>query len=378
MNPSKFKMSEIGTIPDEWNVTTLGEVLQIGNGRDYKHLGHGPVPVYGTGGVMTYVNDYLYEGPTVCIGRKGTIDQPQYHEGKVWTVDTLFYTHSFKGVIPKYLYFLFSRIDWLSYNSATGVPSLTSKAISGIQIPVPSLPEQKKIAEALSDIDALLSSMDRLIEKKRAIKQGAMQQLLAGKKRLAGFTGKWMEKRLGEIADFVTATTPTAAIDLKWYIGTENMLADKAGVIQNDAEVPYKAVREYLKGDVLVSNIRPYLKKIWLADRDGGCSTDVLVIRTHDSSICTSEFLAMMISDDAFFDFAMSNAVGTKMPRGDKKVLVNFGVKIPALDEQLAIAVVLSDMDTDIAALEKKRAKYEGIKQGMMQNLLTGKMRLGA
>lgn len=84
----------------------------------------------------------------------------------------------------------------------------------------------------------------------------------------------------------------------------------------------------------------------------------------------------MLISDDAFFDFAMSNAVGTKMPRGDKKVLVNFGVKLPSLAEQKAIAAVLSDMDAEIAALEAKRAKYERIKQGMMQELLTGKTRL--
>ena len=84
----------------------------------------------------------------------------------------------------------------------------------------------------------------------------------------------------------------------------------------------------------------------------------------------------MLISDDSFFDFAMANAVGTKMPRGDKKVLVNFEVKLPAIDEQKAIAAVLSDMDAEIAALETKRVKYESIKQGMMQELLTGNTRI--
>ena len=243
-------------------------------------------------------------------------------------------------------------------------------------IPVPPRPEQEKIAEALSDVDALLAAMTKLIEKNRAIKQGAMQELLTGKKRLAGFTGKWVEKRLGDVADFMTATTPTASIDLRWYIGTENMLADKAGVTQNFASVPYKVVREYIKGDVLTSNIRPYLKKIWLADRNGGCSTDVLVLRTHDRAVCIPEFLVMLVSDDAFFDFAMANAVGTKMPRGDKKVLVNFEVRLPSVPEQQAIASVLSDMDSEIVALEAEHAKYESIKQGMMQELLTGKTRL--
>ena len=88
-------------------VIRLGDCLKIGHGKDYKHLQEGNIPVYGTGGYMTSVSDYLHDGPTVCIGRKGTIDVPQYHEGKIWTVDTLFYTYDFIGVIPKYLYYVF-------------------------------------------------------------------------------------------------------------------------------------------------------------------------------------------------------------------------------------------------------------------------------
>ena len=187
---------------------------------------------------------------------------------------------------------------------------------------------------------------------------------------------EWEVKRLGDVADFMTATTPTASIDLRWYIGTENMLADKAGVTQNFASVPYKVVREYIKGDVLTSNIRPYLKKIWLADRNGGCSTDVLVLRTHDRAVCIPEFLVMLVSDDAFFDFAMANAVGTKMPRGDKKVLVNFEVRLPSVPEQQAIASALSDVDALLAAMTKLIEKKRAIKQGAMQELLTGKKRL--
>ena len=274
-----------------------------------------------------------------------------------------------------YLHWYYKVINWQIEDGGI-VSRLYNNNLRNSCIAIPPLPEQKAIAEALSDVDALLAAMTKLIEKKRAIKQGAMQQLLTGKKRLAGFTGKWVEKRLGDVADFMTATTPTASIDLRWYIGTENMLADKAGVTQNFASVPYKVVREYIKGDVLTSNIRPYLKKIWLADRNGGCSTDVLVLRTHDRAVCMPEFLVMLVSDDAFFDFAMANAVGTKMPRGDKKVLVNFEVRLPSVPEQKAIASVLSDMDAEIAALEAKRAKYESVKRGMMQELLTGKTRL--
>ena len=101
----------------EWKMVKLEDILRIGNGRDYKHLKSGDIPVYGTGGYMCSVSEYLYEGETVCIGRKGTIDVPQFHSGKIWTVDTLFYTHSFNGVYPKFIYeaiHVFLIIDELS------------------------------------------------------------------------------------------------------------------------------------------------------------------------------------------------------------------------------------------------------------------------
>ncbi len=182
----EFKQTELGPIPVDWEVKRLGDVAKIGNGKDYKHLPEGNVPVYGTGGLMTYVNACLYDGATVCIGRKGTIDEPQYHEGKIWTVDTLFYTYDFKGVDPKFLYYLFTRINWHSYNSATGVPSLTAVTILGIDISLPPLAEQQAIAAVLSDMDAEIAALEAKRAKYESIKQGMMQELLTGKTRLKG------------------------------------------------------------------------------------------------------------------------------------------------------------------------------------------------
>lgn len=395
MKTTKFKPSEVGLIPVEWEVKRLGDIADFVTATtplatiDLRWYIGTENMIADKAGVIQNDAEVPYKAVREYLKGDVLISNIRPYLKKIWLADRdggcstdvlVIRTHDCSICIPEFLAMLLSDDSFFAFAMANAVgtkmPRGDKNVLMNFQITLPSIPEQKAIAEALSDMDALLAAMTTLIEKKRAIKQGAMQDLLTGKKRLAGFAGKWIEKRLGEIADFVTATTPTATIDLKWYIGTENMLAEKVGVIQNDAEVPYKAVREYLKGDVLVSNIRPYLKKIWLADCDGGCSTDVLVIRTHDRSICIPEFLVMLISDDAFFDFAMSNAVGTKMPRGDKKVLVNFGVKLPTLAEQKAIAAVLSDMDAEIAALEAKRAKYERIKQGMMQELLTGKTRL--
>lgn len=395
MKTTKFKHSEVGPIPEEWEVKRLGEIGDVVTGstpprddmecwggnynwisaKDFKDKyivdSEEKVTTKGMAFCRLLPSDSVLVTCIASIGLNAIAKNPCATNQQINAVIC-------KACNNEYLYYQIeaAKDRMIELAGQTAVPIINKGDFENLMIPVPPRPEQEKIAEALSDMDALLAAMTKLIEKKRAVKQGAMQQLLTGQKRLAGFTGKWVEKRLGDVADFMTATTPTASIDLRWYIGTENMLADKAGVTQNFASVPYKVVREYIKGDVLTSNIRPYLKKIWLADRNGGCSTDVLVLRTHDRAVCIPEFLVMLVSDDAFFDFAMANAVGTKMPRGDKKVLVNFEVRLPSVPEQQAIASVLSDMDAEIAALEAKRAKYESIKQGMMQELLTGKTRL--
>lgn len=181
---AKMKQTELGEIPEDWEVKSLGEMLKIGHGKDYKNLKSGNVPVYGTGGYMTSVNDFLYEGETVCIGRKGTIDKPQYHSGKIWTVDTLFYTYDFKSLNPKYLFYKFCLIDWLSMNEASGVPSLTAKNIEDIQITIPTEEEQTAIANVLSSMDKEIETLNTKLEKYRNLKTAMMQQLLTGKVRL--------------------------------------------------------------------------------------------------------------------------------------------------------------------------------------------------
>ncbi len=179
-----YKQTELGLIPEDWEVKSLGEMLKIGHGKDYKNLKSGNVPVYGTGGYMTSVNDFLYEGETVCIGRKGTIDKPQYHSGRIWTVDTLFYTYDFKSLNPKYLFYKFCLIDWLSMNEASGVPSLTAKNIEDIQIVIPTEEEQNAIANVLSSMDKEIETLNTKLEKYRNLKTAMMQQLLTGKIRL--------------------------------------------------------------------------------------------------------------------------------------------------------------------------------------------------
>ncbi|MFC7526886.1 restriction endonuclease subunit S [Parapedobacter sp. GCM10030251] len=161
----------------EWEEKSFEKLFEIGNGRDYKHLHEGEVPVYGSGGYMLSVSDYLYDGESVCIGRKGTIDKPMFLIGKFWTVDTLFYTHSFKDCLPKYIYYVFQNTDWLKHNEAGGVPSLSKTNIYNIKTLIPKPREQQKIASCLSSLDAVITAQTEKIEQLKMHKKGLMQGL---------------------------------------------------------------------------------------------------------------------------------------------------------------------------------------------------------
>ena len=176
----------------EWHLCKISNILRIGNGRDYKHLAKGNIPVFGTGGYMTSVNDYLYDGETTFIGRKGTINKPYYYKGKFWTVDTLFYTHSFDGIMPHFVYCLFQTINWLKYNEASGVPSLSKDTIEKIKVHIPQIKEQQKISRLILLLDERIATQNKIIDKLQSLIKGISSKIFA--------TIKGFEYRMGDIA----------------------------------------------------------------------------------------------------------------------------------------------------------------------------------
>lgn len=194
---------------DAWKQKKLKELFEIGSGKDYKHLSTGEIPVYGSGGYMLSVDDYLYDGESVCIGRKGTIDKPMLLNGKFWTVDTLFYTHSFKACSPRFIFSIFQNIDWLKHNEAGGVPSLSKTTINEITAYIPKPTEQQKIADCLSSLDDLITAQNQKVEALKQHKKGLMQQLFPAdgetvpKLRFTEFRNKlgWEEKQLKHACD---------------------------------------------------------------------------------------------------------------------------------------------------------------------------------
>ena len=255
-------------------------------------------------------------------------------------------------------------------------PNFGPYHLKQVLLPFPLPQEQRAIAAALSDADGLIGALDALIEKKRAIKQATMQQLLTGKKRLPGFEGEWETKRLGEVTSIrnqkvlpSNVDPDTLCVELE-HIGQGDGRLLEVSIAQNSTSSKYR----FFTGDVLFGRLRSYLRKYWLADRDGICTTEMWPLMADESRL-VSGFLYSTVQSDRFVE-AASISYGTHMPRADWNVMKNFEIHLPPLPEQTAIAAVLSDMDAEIAALERRREKAKQIKQGMMQQLLTGRIRL--
>ena len=175
----------------EWEVKRLGEALTICHGKNQREVAvaHGPFPILATGGQIGTASRPLFDEPSVLIGRKGTINQPQYMETPFWTVDTLFYCSMKDGNDAKFFYYRFCLIDWMQFNEASGVPSLNARTIEKIKILCPQPPEQVAIAAVLSDMDAEIAALEARRNKTRDLKQAMMQELLTGKTRLVAVGG---------------------------------------------------------------------------------------------------------------------------------------------------------------------------------------------
>lgn len=180
-------MQELLKPKERWVAKKLGDVLKVKHGKSQREVvdKNGHYPILASGGVIGRANKFLYNLPSVLIGRKGTIDVPQFMNSPFWTVDTLFYTEIFNDYDAKFIFYMFNLIDWYAYNEASGVPSLNAKTIELIEKYFPkTIEEQTRIAQILSDMDTEIFQLETQLSKYKMLKTGMMQELLTGKKRL--------------------------------------------------------------------------------------------------------------------------------------------------------------------------------------------------
>jgi len=177
---------------------------------------------------------------------------------------------------------------------------------------------------------------------------------------------EWKEYKLGEIATFISEKVSVKDISVENYISTENMVSDKGGITVATNKPLDGTITKYYPNNILVSNIRPYFKKIWFSNRDGGCSNDVLCFGANTKYI-TPQYLYFLLSQDVFFDYVMLGSKGCKMPRGDKSHIMNWDISLPPLPEQIRIASILSSLDDKIDLLHRENKTLEAMAETLFR-----------
>jgi len=256
-------------------------------------------------------------------------------------------------------YAMNASIAQMRQNSTMGVFSaLTYQGLKSLSFLLPSHAMQKQISHSLSAIDAQISALRRLIAKQEAIKKATLKLLLTPKP-------GWQTVKLSKVTTEIKERIACARVALTDYVSTETLLQNCGGVSIASSAPSSGSCIKYEEGDILISNIRPYLKKIWQASHDGGCSNDVIVYRAN-AEIAT-DFLYQTLSADSFFEYDMAYATGTKMPRGDRLMMALYEFALPSLEEQRRITQALHAYDSIIANQKKQLAKMQQLKAGAMR-----------
>jgi type I restriction enzyme S subunit len=408
-----YKQTEVGVIPVNWELAKLRTLGELSRGkskhrpRDAKHLYGGQYPFIQTGDVRASqgrINQYqqtyseaglaqsrLWPAGTMCITIAASVAETGILNFSACFPDSIIgFIADDKKCDAFYIEYILRYMKNVIQNQATASTqdNINLGTFERLELPLPSLHEQRAITEALSDVDAQIAALDALIAKKRDIKQGAMQQLLTGQQRLPGFVGEWetfsiaksstLKARIGwqglttaeylETGDYCLITG-TDFIDGRIHWDTCHFV-EKVRFDQ-DRNIQLRI------GDVLVTKDGT-IGKVAYIDRlpsDATLNSGVFVIRPKNGEY-HSLFLYYILTSTVFDKFLLQLQAGSTINHLYQKDFVDFNFSTPSIEEQTAIATILSDMDADIAALEQQRDKTRDLKQGMMQELLTGKTRL--
>lgn len=396
-----YKQSDVGVIPDDWDAVPLSQTAKrITRGASPRPI-DSPVWFDSRSSVgwvrisdVTRSGRYLIE-TTQRLSKEGIRRSRPVPSGSLimsicatvgrpieTRIDTCihdgFVVFDQPSIDQSYLYHVLAALEpaWSKHGQTGSQMNLNTGLINGCLIPLPPTEtEQRAIAQALSDVDTLLATLDQMIAKKRDLKQAAMQQLLTKETRLPGFGGDWDVVEFGDIATIrnekiLCSSTPegTPCVELE-FIGQAN--GRLLGYIEATGASSKYSFKE---GDVLFGRLRAYLRKHWRATFDGVCSTEIWPLIPRNERLYGG-YLNLLVQMNSFVDAACVS-YGTHMPRSDWAVLGKFEVQLPSVPEQVAISASLSDMDAELETLENRLEKNRQLKQAMMQELLTGKTRL--
>lgn len=393
---------------NNWTDDYLGSLSKIIYGQSPKNIldDNGDCLVIGTGNDIRAGNNYLIDGETIIIGRKGTIDKPYYYRGRVWIIDTAYYLLPFDSIIPKYLFYFLCTVNLQNLNSSTGVPSLSRIDLEKINISFPSSKtEQRKIASILTTIDNIIEKTKDAIEKYKSIKQGMMQDLFTrgidprtGNLRpkyddapelykecvLGNIPKEWCYEKLENITNYIDyrGKTPPKSESGIFLITARNI---KNGFIDYEIskefipQIYYETTMSRGKpeiGDVIITTEAPLgnvaqidIKEIALAQR--------VIKYCGKKDIIINDFLKLALMSSRFQSALQEESTGSTVKGIKGSRMHKLKILFPSqLIEQKLIVKKIIFIDNNIETNNNELKKFIVIRQGLMQDLLTGKKRV--
>lgn len=309
-------------------------------------------PYYGAQGIVDYVNEYIFDGKYILVAEDGENLKSNNKAictlatGKYWVNNHAHIIKANKFNSTDYLFYKLNSINFAPYITGSAQPKLNKENLLNIELFVHSKIEQKKIARTLSAIDDKILTNNQINQELEAMaktlydfwfvqfdfpdENGKPYKTSGGKmvynqELKREIPEGWGVKKLSDLADYSTEKVSSKELNEDNFIGTDNMLSEMKGIITANYVPASGFSTQYRLGDILIANIRPYFKKIWLADKSGGCSADVLCIRPKKTR---SEFIFSSLARDDFFSYNVAGSKGSKMPRGDKKHIMEYLIPI--------------------------------------------------
>ena len=366
-----------------WTYKRLGDIAEIIHGKNQKDVisEDGQYPIYGSGGnVMGYATDYLCEANTTILGRKGSINNPQFITERFWNVDTAFGIFAKNGNDSKFIYYFIKSIDWSKKNTGTTLPSLTQQVVKSVELSVPPLAEQERIVErldaAFAQIDELKSNAERQLAEARALFQSALTQAMQPKP-------GWQEKKLKEIGLTQTGTTPSKSDKSNYgdyipYIRPSEIDYDGCGSINYDCEMKLSDKglsmgRLFKKHSVLMVCIGATISKVGFSSQDISCNQQINVLYPSDEyhykyiyyAMCNDDFKRKVIKE--------GTSAQATLPIINKSKWENLTLFVPDIDEQQRISNHLDSLSSNVLKLEeisrKAAAECEALKQALLRQI---------
>jgi type I restriction enzyme S subunit len=398
-----YQQTDIGCIPVDWKVAKVRSFARITTGakNTQDRIADGAYPFFVRSQIVERINSYSFDGEAILTAGDGVGTGKVFHyiNGRFDLHQRVYKISDFKEHVDGYYFYLFFSRSFLarvmSMTAKSSVDSVRMEMIADMLTPVPPKPEQTAIATVLSDTDAIIQNLEKLIAKKRAIKQGAMQELLTGKRRLPGFEGNggfqktevgkvpadWAVVRMGDVGQTFIGLTYSPNC-----VAEHGVLVLRSSNVQNgklayednvfvQMDLPPRVMVQ--EGDILIcvrNGSRQLIGKCALIDKSAGGAAFgafMSLYRSNHSPFIFRQFQSAIIQRQ------INETLGATINQITNKDMARFLVCLPKNPaEGNAIVEVLSDMDSELSALESKLSKYRTIKQGMMQELLTGKTRL--